>query len=1294
MQIPSNIERITAQRMHAAQAQADALAAQQGLAPPGDGAHDRPVAVPESLDRQAASSAGASLPAAVSAHPVRARENERRLRRASAPDTVSALALNAALTSSASAAPLAPTLAGTPITTAPTSAPSSPAATAASAQAAQAALFDRLTASLGEWVDEGKARAYADRPGDLLRAVAAQRHRIVPDEFVKTLDASLLTDEALLDEAAVLYHRLQHPTAAPNEAVALPALRAAFFDALRLDYARRRMLDALFAPSASLGQVTPYFDGLALRNAAGKSFEQLLDLPAVWDAPHLKPLTRAQRRELLTEKFDEMVESTQFPIGSIAHSMATALLRIDRYRGVTPTNYADEATVAKAFIKSEATWNGGQTYPYHPCLLFATHLARASGFEVVSPDELILIYENQVSHPALEMLASGNRQPAEWIARYLSDWEGRGVRWKIAPPAQQAEVLLGLFDALRRAADEPGAVGAFARGIRDNGVLTPNRIVGADFNARATAALEYANERLMADYGDPPVFSRRNAAVDVLRRHGVDKDTLTDERHYVIAGDNPNVIKTAFGDLVDEFLDRADWVGLNGSWMTVRPGARFKPRDELQAEERAFNARLHQDPWVVAKAKQRLRSASKATTQEEVQRVSEEIAGNFATETESHRALVRGLSTWVNTVPIVGPIYNIEEGVRHKDAARAAFGLFFLGADGIDLAMSGGGAARGQGIHPIVPKLRRIAGHIDGSTGNPAGHAETIELSADPVRIARPDADVPAEFRALAQQARENKRVRWRDYDVVHLDEEDRIVPVRREGERYIEIDWRTGHRLRETPDIEVDARTGKGWRQRDRASTYESAIRGADVRERFTVERVTDVIGHANDGKLHDFDAYFSEAFKLPPLAGKPSFEAADFYRKLYRTSDTFRRLCNRHAQLDGRARNSTAAPWKKWEFVIGEAGPLGSPNKAYTDFDHKRIYMPNDATIEAMPYVTAAGTKSVTCEQAYLHEMIHALTGEHDPARPIDMLNRGPVVYLTDKILSEAGYAIPEQIMYRRRNSLDDMPIDQTVEYHAAAAARSAALENRYLDALIDAKRAPVKANTIVEGDPVVSRVTVARTKEVLASIEGDKDEVFVAWSDFKTKFDKNFGFYVQDRSMTSTLAADATVVIDFYGRLYQRSVTFRRMFDKMPVSDATQADPWKFVLEGDIEFDLMSPGGRTHAVSPPSKKIYVLDDGVSYLSEFGLREVEVERKLAYQMICAMTGLSPLPPAQALSNRGAAVFLTDRILKEAGFNYPRQLAAALAGPADPLAQGRLLAQQTAAMRSAAVEDRYLLLG
>ncbi|MGG1944089.1 PipA/GogA/GtgA family type III secretion system effector [Trinickia sp. NRRL B-1857] len=1178
----------------------------------------------------------------------------------------------------------------------------SSAPTASTVASRDAAILERLNVALSAWVDESKARRYADRPSDLLCAVAHHRRRVIPDAFTTTLDPSLLADEAVLDEAAVLYERLQRPqvpvdtsgTATSNDrpCATLAELRAAFMRALGTDYPIRRALDALFVPSPSFKQTVPYFDGFALRNARGKSFDDLIDQEEVWSAPTLASLTKGERRTLLARKFEEMSESTKFAIGSPAHSMATALLRIEQYNEAAAKEYGKEADVVSAFAKQESEWIGGNAYPYHPRLLFAAHLARASGFEVLSNEQLNLLYENQVNDRVLDSMVNGDSQPAEWVGRFLSAWAPLGGSWKDVDPARRSQAFLALFEALRVAADDDSSpIAGFARQVKETGVLTPNRLVGGDFDARAAAVIEYANERLLLAYGAPPAFDRRQAAIAVLRRAGMSDAAIFDGRHYAISGDNPNLIKNAFGDLADEFLDRADWVGLIGSSMVLPDRTHLTPRDELQREEVAFNERLSMQPWVVAAAKERLRGKSMPVSPETVGRVANEIAGNLAVETESHRALVRGFETWINTVPILGPVYNIEEGVRHRDAARAAFGLFFLGADLFDLS-TGAGGGRSRATHPVVPRLRRVLGRVDASQFNVAGHHEMLVMSADPVHISRPDANVPEPLRDLARQARENRSIRWRNYDVVHLDLEDRIIPIARDGDAFFEVDWRTRQRVPDAPAIDIDPRTGKGYVREAHPRLGEPTARGAWTQDRMTVQGVAALLERADDMALREFDICFSDSFVLrAPPANTSRFDARSFYDDLYESSGTFRRLFNRHAVLDSRASNATANGWKKWEFVIGEAGPLGSPRKAYTDFEHKRIYMPNDADIAAMPYMSAGGSQTMTREQAYLHEMIHALTGGRDPERAFDLRNRGPVVYLTDKILSEAGYEIPEQVMYRRSNATTDTPVDQTVEYNAKQAARLAAKENGYLDTLVDAKRGAIAAETRVAGAPVSSRLTVAGTKAALDEIEAVDDEVFLSWSTFKEKFDENFGFYVQNRTMTPEFAGDALVITDFYGRLYHRSVTFRRMFDKMPVNEASRADPWKFVLEGDIDFQALSPGGRAHGVVEPAKKIYVVNDGLRYLTASGLKEVELERKLAYQMICAVTGLGKVPKALADANRGAAVYLTDRVLKEAGFNYPRQLVSALVGSGDVAAEAQLIARQTSAMRNATAEDLYL---
>lgn len=105
----------------------------------------------------------------------------------------------------------------------------------------------------------------------------------------------------------------------PNDdaCVTLAQLRAAFMGTLGADYPVRRALDALLVPGPSFKQAAPHFDGFALRNAQGKSFDDLVDLEALWSAPALAALSKPERRALLARKFEEMSESTKFSIARI-----------------------------------------------------------------------------------------------------------------------------------------------------------------------------------------------------------------------------------------------------------------------------------------------------------------------------------------------------------------------------------------------------------------------------------------------------------------------------------------------------------------------------------------------------------------------------------------------------------------------------------------------------------------------------------------------------------------------------------------------------------------------------------------------------------------------------------------------------------------------------------------------------------------------------------------------------------------------------------------------------------------
>lgn len=1091
-------------------------------------------------------------------------------------------------------------------------------------RAAEAEEIADIDAALRGWVDPRKAVQYVEHPGKLLNAVSDHYGRTVPFNFEASPDPRLLEDERVFDATAVLYRRLKDnafasssdtsgsfgtsstsSTSSAGPAVSLAELRSAFTAALRENHTRRAALGLLLAPSGKSGQQTPFFDGFALRNAQRKTFDELMALPEVAADPVFMLLSPEQRRGLLQQRFDEIGESTLYRIGTPEHSLATALLRIQSYRGkALPPGLDNRETLIKTFRQIEQEWEREPFYPYHPRLLFAAHLARTDSVELLSIDD------------------------------------------------HSSKALM-------------------------------------------TEVVAYGNERLFGRFGVLPAFDRGVAAVAILRGHGLSDEQIDHSRNYVIGGDNPNLSKSAFGDLVDEFLDRADWSGLLGSPMWLPTRARIVPRDELQAAEERFNVALPAQPSVIAYARENVWDSGQPLTRNAVTEEAERLAAGLAAETERHRSWMRGFETWINTVPVIGATYNIEEGVRHHDATRAALGLLFLGIDLFDLTTGSGGGGGARRTHPLAVKVQRALLHVDASMGDVLIHPAIVDAATDPVDIARRDSDIPERLLSLAERARAGERhIRWREHDVVHLEDEDRIGFVTNDDGVYSAVDWRTGRRSRKGT-IERDTLTGRFYSRKTSAarSADDDSVRGSDVETRLTVDGVKAVLKGSNDAGMRDFEEIFDGCFVIrSPVAVSFTFDAKAFYANLYRNSRTFRRLVNHFDDAEGCARNATTGGWKKWELLVADVGPLGSPTKAHTDFDHRRIYLPKDDDIATMPYITASGSDFATSEHVYLHEMIHALTGARDPERMLAMLNRGPVVYLTDKILSEGGYRFAEQVMYRRADSLPDMPPHETTGYHREAATLAAHDENRYLDPFVDGKSARVPNETLVEGLPVADRQTVREVQDVVVEAAAGEDDVFVSMYDFETKFRQNFAFVTTVGAADEVSATDAKVVVDFLRRLFRKSSTFGYLMRQMPMAGDSGNDAvWRFILDETPPADGLLQGASRHGPGINGRRIYVNGPDAAYLSEAGLRDVEFERQLTYDMVRAMGGFASLSPDAAYLNRGAAVYFTDAILSEAGFHFPRQLSAALAPAGDAAARRQLLATQTSAQRSAALEDRFL---
>jgi hypothetical protein len=241
-------------------------------------------------------------------------------------------------------------------------------------------------------VDYDKARKLSDSAYGLLRAVSHHYRQPIPEAFETTLDASLLQDEGLLDEAALLCHQLQNGDAneAPGGTQALTSdeLRSRFVQALRANFTQRRALAQLLVNHGTQG--VPYFDGFAIRNAFGKSFDDLLQLPGLSTDPAFASLSVEQQRGLLKAKFDELGESTQYPIGTPQHSMASVVIAVANYRGEpSPTAFPTEEALFKAYRDIEVAWSNDRSiYPINPRLLLALHLVRSSGVEVIDLHQL------------------------------------------------------------------------------------------------------------------------------------------------------------------------------------------------------------------------------------------------------------------------------------------------------------------------------------------------------------------------------------------------------------------------------------------------------------------------------------------------------------------------------------------------------------------------------------------------------------------------------------------------------------------------------------------------------------------------------------------------------------------------------------------------------------------------------------------------------------------------------------------------------------------------------------------
>jgi hypothetical protein len=1103
-----------------------------------------------------------------------------------------------------------------------------------------------LADSLASWVDTGRLLPQGTSPLSLLQAVCDHAGATVPADFLSTLAPDRLEDDAWLDEAAILFRYIGRGMVQRSESFSsdltrqLDALREPYLAALREALDEQKLRSGLLRPpEGGVASEAVYFDGFALRNARGKTFSEISALPGIADHPALLGLTPSRKEARLRERFTELGEDTHYPVGSVSHSLASAVMRIRAYQHAAPLP-ADqgEPAWAQAFSEIETQWAQNRDYPLHPRILFALHLKSSSQALLVGDDWRERLWNDIVepnvrnkiqpcppnaismAQSAFEQLrgearqtgadeASSNRQAV--VGLFDQIVQGRLIRVPGSPLHAASATSLGAWKKQRKLQKELDALVTPLQEVLSQ-QLNYERIEGTGAAGKLRALLTYADERLRAAYHVAPTpFSREAAAADILRHHGVTESALHSPRFFSLAGENQHIQTSRFGTPVDEFLARADWGGLSGKAMRIA-GQSIQPRTLLQQAETQYNDNLKTDSWVLARAKENLRLSGRVPLPGRVSAEAQRIAAHFATETETHRGWMNGLETWVNTIPLIGPIYNIEEGIRQHHPWQGILGALFLGLDAIDL-LSGGGSAREEGL----------------------GGAESVETWS--LRTSTSGSHLSAETEPLlgtrARQIAGNQ------------------IQLRVDFADDLPSDvFGTAQREADPVGVKRKNATPAAWRRPGAINLpRDESVRGSPVAERLTCEQVKALIDQAGDTGIKAFDELFSRHFQVERHGENSGvFDPQTYFKSLYQHSPTFRRLMNQYV--------AAAPDGEPWHIHIGKQPAARQPPN-FTHFDSKTIHLQSDSELSALRYMSSRGWAPMRVEQAHLHEMLHALTGARDPEPMLELLNRGPVVYLTDRILAESGQVFPQRVMYRREDGNGAQPRHDTAEGNRLSASAATEVENRFLDQYL-AQRNPSSASPSAWALDAIGDL-VTRVKISATSMNGS--------------------FRAEQRIVTPPTAQTGPVSLPhFLLRLTERSPLFRTLLER---SDAALP---KWTLEwGDQPVSRIDREQRRIVFGMPDNRFYLHGQGVAPL--------EAQRQIGEALVEALGGIDRERDERAHHRRGGVVVLAQKILEESGFHYPRRLSAAEAD-ADREQQMALLSWLTPARRLAEAEDGALV--
>ncbi len=150
------------------------------------------------------------------------------------------------------------------------------------------------------------------------------------------------------------------------------------------------------------------------------------------------------------------------------------------------------------------------------------------------------------------------------------------------------------------------------------------------------------------------------------------------------------------------------------------------------------------------------------------------------------------LETWAITVPIIGPLFTVEEGIRRKNPSEIISGTVFLGLDACTLLYETDETI-GKFTFSSLKLLRNLLFREHITIDNTHFTFKALKVTADdlfvedktllnghsPLELERNIA-IPHSARDLVVRVRSGEQgLKWGRYDLIYLHNEDRVVPVK-----------------------------------------------------------------------------------------------------------------------------------------------------------------------------------------------------------------------------------------------------------------------------------------------------------------------------------------------------------------------------------------------------------------------------------------------------------------------------------------------------------------------------------